>query len=441
MLLEFVLFTVLTTAAALFAQEKLSVPTPISLIVLVVAASLTGYAPAPISEGQFDEIILVMLPLLIGVDSMLLRWREIRANAAGLFYLAGIMVVMSVGMAVLFNRNLLPDYHLDVAAVAALFCMIMATDPVSVSSVFGKFHLPHNLKILAEGESLFNDASALIVFSIALTAMGVRNEHVGDDLLMYAVNVVALALPIGLVVGYIGLWAMRLVHDPMGETMLVMAIAFGAFWLAEHFHASGILAVIVAVLFANSVITRRLEQGEAVISADRGAVPRRSLRQFLMNFDEAVKDTAAYQIVIGNLRFIAIIAASVLFISMAQLIHIDVLLKHWSEIVSVFIGVTLIRMANLGIFAALSRRTGKIPTIRLHWWMILTGAGVKGAFSLLMLHMIPLSYEYRELFEAIVVGNVLLSTFLYPAFLFGVIHAYKAVFEAEYQADHLRFEE
>ncbi|MFT3811584.1 MAG: cation:proton antiporter [Micropepsaceae bacterium] len=441
MLLEIVLFTVLTTAAALFAQEKFSVPTPISLIVIVVAASLAGYAPVPISEGEFDDIILVMLPLLIGVDAMLLRWKEIRANAAGLFYLAGIMVVLSVAMAILLNRNLLPDYHLDTAAVAALFCMIMATDPVSVSSVFGKFHLPHNLKIMAEGESLFNDASALIVFSIALTAMGFRNEHVGDDVLMYAINVVALALPVGLVVGYVGLWAMRLVHDPMGETMLVMAIAFGAFWLAEHFHASGILAVIVAVLFANSVITRRLEQGEAVIAADKGALPRKSLRQFLLNFDEAVKDTAAYQVVIGNLRFTAIIAASVLFISMAQLIHVDILLKHWNEILSVFIGVTLIRMANLGVFAFISRRTDKIPTISLHWWMILTGAGVKGAFSLLMLHMIPMNYQYRELFEAIVVGNVLLSTFLYPAFLFAVIAAYRKIFEAEYQADHLRFEE
>ncbi len=441
MLLEIVLFTVLTTAAALFAQEKFSVPTPISLIVIVVVAALAGLAPPAISEDMFDQIILVMLPLLIGVDAMLLRWREIRANALGLFYLAAIMVVLSVGMAMLINRNLLPDYDLDVAAVAALFCMIMATDPVSVSSVFGKFHLPHNLKIMAEGESLFNDASALIVFSIALTAMGIRNEHVGDDVFMYAVNVVLLALPIGFIVGYVGLWAMRLVHDPMGETMMIMAIAFGSFWLAEHFHASGILAVIVAVLFANSVITKRLERGEAVIGVEPGAVPRRSLRQFLMNFDEAVKDTAAYQIVIGNLRFVAIIAASVLFISMAQLIHFDVLAKYWSEIISVFIGVTLIRMANLGIFAAISRRTARIPTISIHWWMILVGAGVKGAFSLLMLHMIPTSYQYRELFEAIVVGNVLLSTFLYPVFLFAVIHAYKAVFEAEYKADHLRFEE
>ncbi len=46
-----------------------------------------------------------------------------------------------------------------------LFAMVLATDPVSVVSIFSNFQLPHSLKILAEGESLFNDATALIVFA------------------------------------------------------------------------------------------------------------------------------------------------------------------------------------------------------------------------------------------------------------------------------------
>ena len=109
-------------------------------------------------------------------------------------------------------------------------------------------------------------------------------------------------------------------------------------------------------------------------------------------------------------------------------------------IVSVFIGVTIIRMVMLGLFAVVSRQTVRIPTIHLHWWMVLSAAGVKGAFSLLMLHMFPTDYDLRDLFEAVVVGNVLLSTFLYPVVLFLIIGAYRKIFEAEYQADHLLFE-
>jgi CPA1 family monovalent cation:H+ antiporter len=82
-----------------------------------------------------------------------------------------------------------------------------------------------------------------------------------------------------------------------------------------------------------------------------------------------------------------------------------------------------------------------VVTIPLHWWKVLAAAGVKGAFSILMLHMIPSDFRYIELFEAVVVGNILLSTFLYPLALVAIIRVHRARFDAEYKADHLRFEE
>lgn len=61
---------------------------------------------------------------------------------------------------------------------------------------------------------------------------------------------------------------------------------------------------------------------------------------------------------------------------------------------------------------------------------------MKGAISLVMLHMIPRDFEYLDLFEAIVVGNVLLSTFVYPFFLVIVIKIYKNTFKTEYENEH-----
>ncbi len=61
----------------------------------------------------------------------------------------------------------------QVRRLSCLFAMVLATDPVSVVSIFSKFDIPHNLKILAEGESLLNDATALIVFVfVGLYALG-----------------------------------------------------------------------------------------------------------------------------------------------------------------------------------------------------------------------------------------------------------------------------
>lgn len=440
-MLEIALFTIAIAATSLLMQHRLGIPTPITIIVCVIGLSMLGNQVLTLNEQDFDSMTYLMLPILICSDALALRWDEIKRNAISLGYVAGIMILLSVGTAILLNRFMLPAYHLGPAAVSALFCMVLATDPVTVSSVFGRFRLPHNLKVIAEGESLFNDATALIVFSISLTMMGLGGSHQVADPVAYSFQMIAGALVVGLVVGWIGIQALRIVHDAMTETMLVLAMALGSFAIAERVHSSGILAVIVAIMFANSIITKRIKDSERGMNAPGPAGAAGALRLLLSSLDDVVKDAAAYRVVRGNIQFAAIIAATVLFISMANLVRLDLLYRYWMEILTVFFGATYIRMAMLGIFARLSRWTDRVVTIPLHWWKVLAAAGVKGAFSILMLHMIPSDFQYLELFEAVVVGNILLSTFLYPLALVVIIRIHRARFEAEYKADHLRFEE
>lgn len=445
-MLEIALFTVVIAALALLLQERLGVPTPVTIILAIVElqifGTVWGHPPQRVSQHDFDQMTYLMLPILICSDALALRWDEIRRNAISLVYVAVIMIALSVGLGILLNRLILPDYALSAPMMAALMCMVLATDPVTVSSVFGRFKLPHNLKVLAEGESLFNDASALIVFSIALTYIGAGGEHRIEDPLVYSFQMVSGALLTGLIVGWTGLQLLRMIHDAMTETMVVLAMALGAFAAAEHFHSSGILAVIVAIMFANSVITKRLRGLEDGLKPAAGTTATKgAIRALLTGFEGMVKDAQAYRIVRANIQFAAIIAATVLFITMANLIQLSLLARYWKEIFSVFIGTTMIRMAMLGLFARLSRWTDKVVTIPLHWWKILAAAGVKGAFSLLMLHMLPSDFQYLELFEAIVVGNILLSTFLYPMALVLIIRVHGTKFQAEYEADHLAYEE
>lgn len=437
---EIAIFTLLVAAAALFLQDRLAVPTPITMIVVVLLAKWSGYRPLAISDHYFDQVITLLLPVLICVDAMTLRWSEVRQNGLALAYLAGLMVILSIGAAVLLARNILPDYHLGVPAVAALFCMIAATDPVSVSSVFGKVRLPHGLKVLAEGESLFNDATAIIIFSIALTYLSADGPRV-DHVPFFAFSVIAGALGIGLATGYAGLWILSVVHNATAESFLVLAMAFSAYGIAEHAGVSGILAVIVAVLFANHVITQRIESDPTEEDARPVAGRFERVRRILIDFQTLQKETTAYQIVLGNLQFAAILAASIVFVSMAAVMRIDLMQRYATEIISVFVGMTLIRIVMLGLFAALGRVLPPMPRVPFHWWMVLCAAGVRGAISLLMLHMIPADYVYRELFEAIVVGNVLLSTFLYPPMMLAVAYAYRTIFDHEYACDHLSIEE
>lgn len=440
-MLEIALFTIAIAAASLLLQHRLGIPTPITIILSIIGLSTLGHQHLTLGDQDFDSLTYLMLPILICSDALALRWDEIRRNAISLGYVAGLMILLSVGTAILLNRVMLPDYHLAPAAVSALFCMVLATDPVTVSSVFGRFRLPHNLKVIAEGESLFNDATALIVFSISLTLMGYGGDHGVADPVVYSFQMVAGALVVGIVVGWLGLQTLRLVHDAMTETMLVLAMALGSFAAAEHLHSSGILAVIVSIMFANSVITKRLKDGKRDMDATTSVGATGAIRTLISGFDDMVKDAAAYRVIRGNIQFAAIIAATILFITMANLVRLDLLYRYWKEILAVFFGTTYIRMAMLGIFARLSRWTDKVVTIPLHWWKVLAAAGVKGAFSILMLHMIPKDFPYLEMFEAVVVGNILLSTFLYPLALVTIIRVHGRRFAAEYEQDHLRFEE
>ena len=128
-------------------------------------------------------------------------------------------------------------------------------------SIFSKFELPHRLKILAEGESLFNDATALIVFVfVGLHALG------GGELTIPYVaeisgEVVFGSVIVGVVVGYIGLNIMKTTANRIAEMMVLIIAGYGAFWLSEHFfvminmlgahshmHLSGILSCIFATI-------------------------------------------------------------------------------------------------------------------------------------------------------------------------------------------------
>ena len=433
-MLEIALFTALIAAAALFLQQKVGVPTPITIIAAIVGISLSGYQPFKVTDDQFDHLVYLALPVLICGDALVLRWDELKKSALALFFLAGVGIVLSVGAAIALNHVILPAYPLSIAAVAALYCMILATDPVSVAAVFGKAHLPHGLKVLAEGESLFNDATALIVFSIALVFMGHGSEHVAQSPLLFGFKTVFGALAIGFAVGYVGLMVLRLVSDAMTETMIILSMALSAFWLAEHYHVSGILAVIVAILFANQVITKHLHLSNLEIN--KPTVSRKTLRSMLLGFEHNIVGSTVYQVVVSNIQFIAILAATVLFMSMANLINLALLGRYWLEILAVFLGSTAIRMVMMGLLSLLGRKVPGIPTISFHWWQVLTAAGVKGALSLVMLHMIPRDFQYRELFEAIVVGNVVLTTFLYPLALILILKVYREKFEEEYAAEH-----
>lgn len=441
MLINTAILILLITCGALFLQDKFKIPLPMTLVALVMGAKLIGIEHLHVSNERFDQIIILLLPILITVDALHLRTSELKRHAFSLFYLAVLAVIFCVLACVALNNWILPDYNLSIAALIALFCMVMATDPIAVTAVFNNFKVPHNLKIMAEGESLFNDATTLIMFGLAMSVLQSQAEVEVTNVATKSAMVVFGAIGVGMVIGFIGMWFMGHTHNPAIETMLILAIACGSFVAAEHFHWSGILATLAGVLTANHVISNRLDHDDKVID-EMDHLEAKSSSSWLPDwvnihrrYEDAVTDKANHKMILQNIGFIALIGGTILFLSMTDTFSVDLMVRYWKEIIAVFIATTVVRMLVMSKFALIASRVKFCHDVSFHWWAVLSAAGVKGGISILMLHMLPKGFEHRELFEAIVIGQVLLSTFIYPVVLMIIMTIYKKTFEAEVAAE------
>jgi CPA1 family monovalent cation:H+ antiporter len=457
------IITILSIAAILYLalqlEDKLKIPSPVGLIALSLGFHaafgdlfmLTGDAE------HFAALVILLLPILLISDSLELKVQDLKEHGLSLFYLAVVAVSISVLVALLIGDALFGQYHLSVAAIIVLFSMVLATDPVSVVSIFSKFELPHRLKILCEGESLFNDATALIVFVF----IGLYALEGGEITVAYvsetsAIVVLGSAL-LGVVIGYLGLIAMKTTDNRIAELLVLILTGYGAFEMAEHFyallnmlgghshtHLSGILACIFATVTVHHVMSKAVVYDEMRIEKESDDLQRESssghgsrslIRQAIDKIKATVEERDRHLRTKEDIQLLAIVANTMLFVAMAEIINIDSLWQYKTEIVVMFLATTVIRAVMMAKFAILTNRTDKMTNVNFRWWGVLTFAGIKGGLSVVMLMMIPTSFEHLEMFKAIVIGVIMLSTFIYSLFLIIIIGKNKDIFARELEQE------
>jgi CPA1 family monovalent cation:H+ antiporter len=95
------------------------------------------------------------------------------------------------------------------------------------------------------------------------------------------------------------------------------------------------------------------------------------------------------------------------------MVNLKELWHYRYEILVMFVATTVIRALSMAKFALIGSKSQHIAPVGLEGWFILTFSGMKGALSIILVHLIPDSFEYKEMFEAVTVGVVVLSIFLY----------------------------
>lgn len=382
-------------------ETSTKVPSTLTLIILSFLLSFFMPEILKVSQDEFDEILYLMLPIILLPDILNISTNELRKHYKEIVYLAFIAVIISIVIAIFITPLLLSEYQLTIGMLIALFSMLMATDAITVASIMSKFKLPEKLKIYAESESLFNDVTALIIYYfIALPMIN------GGELNILSINttlfkVLFLSISIGVVVSFVGYFFIKILKNSFDQFLVIYLIVIISFMLAEHFHIAGILSIVTSVLVFKYLVQKELSKKQTI---NQNEDIESTIMELIKNVPALTKrDFREYK---KEAEFIGIFANAIVFTIVASLIDLEILLTYFKEIIIVFILTTIIRFFVVSIMI----KKLKLP---FRWSMALTLSGAKGALAIIMVHSLPYNFLYSEMFEAIIIGNVLLTTFIY----------------------------
>lgn len=230
--------------AGVLVARRVGVPSPLLLVVAGAAASFLPFVPQVHLE---PEVVLIgLLPPLLyaaALSSSLVDFNTYRRPI--LLLSVGLVVFTTVGVGWLVHA-LIPDVSWPVAL--ALGAVVAPPDAVAATAIGRHIGLPRKIVTILEGESLFNDATALVLLRTAVAAIAatatIHAWEIGLDFVLAAAGGAA----VGLVAYWIAASMRRRITDPSVDVALSLVVPFTSFILAEEIDASGVIAVVVAGL-------------------------------------------------------------------------------------------------------------------------------------------------------------------------------------------------
>src|SRR3954465_3686235 len=212
-------------------------------VLLLVCGVLLGFAPSLRAVHLPPEaVLLVFLPALLYWESLTTSLREIRSNLRGIVLTSTVLVIATAGAVAAAAHAL----GLPWGAAWVLGAALAPTDATAVG-VLAKA-LPRRNVTLLRAESLINDGTALVMYSLAV-GITVHQDHLSPlyvgwrFLLAYSAGALA-----GIVVAMVGVRVRRRLDEPLQANLVTLLLPFTAFLLAEELHSSGVLAVVVCGL-------------------------------------------------------------------------------------------------------------------------------------------------------------------------------------------------
>jgi len=375
----------LLATALLLIANRIKWPFTVLLVIaglLLHAAgvdTLTGLDSFTRPEVATEIILVILLPTLIFESAFNLDASRLRYNWRAIFTLAVPGTVLStllIGAIV----GLLTPLPWGVAIL--LGAVLSATDPISVIALFKKLGAPKDLTLLIEGESLFNDATAIILSKLLLAALltGIGMADAVLPGLFSFVVIVAGGITIGGLLGIAFAWVAGRVDDqPFVEITLTLVLAYGSYLLADFLGVSGILATVTAGLVLGGIGRPRLST---------------SACRYLENY----------------WSYSAFVANSLIFLLVGLRADLGMILNTGPMLLAVILAMLLSRAAMIyGLTPLAGRISRHSHPISYSYRHLLFWGGLRGAITLALALSLEHAFALGETVVALATGAVLFT--------------------------------
>ncbi|MFJ8930254.1 MULTISPECIES: Na+/H+ antiporter [unclassified Streptomyces] len=238
--------------------DRLGLPSPVLMTLLGIALALIQAVPNV--DINPDLILPLVLPPLLYAAVHRTSWRQFAANKRPIFLLAVALVFVTTAAVAFTADAIVPG--LPVAAAVALGALVAPPDPVAATAVAGQLGLPRRMVSILEGEGLFNDVTAIVLYHVAIAAAvsGTFSlPRAALDLVLSAV----VAIAVGWGLGWVANKLISYLGDATLQIGLTLLIPYASYVLAEELKGSGVLAVLTTAMFlaehafdADDVLTR-----------------------------------------------------------------------------------------------------------------------------------------------------------------------------------------
>lgn len=340
----------------------------------LVLAGLAVTDLLPRRTGLDPSLVLnLFLPILIfeaGINTDISR---LRSTFKPIALLAGPGSVLASGIIAILLK-----FSLGLSWIPALLLGVVLanTDTVSMIAIFKEIPVPSRLSTIVEGETLFNDAAALVLFNLILKVYSTGSLTFLEglqDLLFISIG----GMVVGLILGYLSIPVFERLDDPLSSLLLTVAVALGTFQVGQSIGVSGAVAVVVAgLIFGNLGLSRTTSA---------------SARITLLSFWEY----ASFSV---NTFIFVLIGVEINLITL------------WNTLPAIVLAVLAFQAGRiLTVYPLLAAIRWIDRPIPLRWQHLLFLGNIKGSLSMALALSLPTTLPGREVLIALIYGCVLVS--------------------------------